>query len=68
LNGPGETLARLLPIKRNITVEFTRVFKPGTADQQELLTVLELLLNEPLPAPAPSETSATDSRESVPSK
>jgi hypothetical protein len=27
-------------------VEFTRVFNAGTADQEELLTVLELLLNE----------------------
>jgi hypothetical protein len=30
-------------------VEFTRVFNAGTADQEELLTVLELLLNEQPP-------------------
>ena len=47
-------------------MEFTRVFNAGTADQEELLTVLELLLNEQPPAAA--QTSATGSSESAPSK
>ena len=36
-------------------MEFTRVFNAGTADQEELLTVLELLLNEQPPAVAPAQ-------------
>ena len=44
-------------------MEFTRVFKPGTADHQELLIVLELLLNEQPPAPVPAPSSRTDRRD-----
>ena len=36
-------------------MEFTRVFNTETADQEELLTVLELLLNEQPPAVAPAQ-------------
>jgi hypothetical protein len=43
-------------------VEFSRVFKPGGADCQELLALLELLLNEQPPAPGPAPTSRIDRR------
>jgi hypothetical protein len=58
--------ARQRHINRNTIVKFNRVFNAGTADQEGLLTVLELLLNEQPPAPA--QTSATGSSESAPSK
>jgi hypothetical protein len=45
-------------------MEFTRVFKSGTVDQQELLAILELLLNELPPAPSPTQTATFDRSES----
>jgi hypothetical protein len=52
----------------SVTVEFTRVFKSGAADQQELLTLLELLLNEPAMALAMPAPPLPNSAESAPSE
>jgi len=44
-------------INRNTIVEFTRVFNAGAVDQEALLNVLEALLKEPPPGPAPARPS-----------
>jgi hypothetical protein len=49
-------------------METTRIFQPGTADQEQLLALLELLLNEQPPATATTQTACADSHESSPVK
>ena len=63
-----QLLCNAKAFRNGIDMEITRIFQPGTADQQELLAVLELLLNEPPPATAPTQTACADSHESSPAK
>ena len=63
-----QLLCNAKAFRNGIDMEITRIFQPGTADQQELLVVLELLLNEPPPATAPTQTACANSHESSPAK
>ena len=48
-------------------MDFIRLFKPGTVDQEELLAVLELLLEDRLPPAVSSALSPDPAEPAAPS-